>query len=363
MTAAEKKVEYISTQLENYKTQGANLLMPSTHIAGLSEFHQPIIETVQLSTDPNNGDVYQHDDAAPGPNKKWRPTKQALMKLSVCAGVIWSPTESRRIDNGADRNYIAYRAVGGIKKADGQPVFFSAEYDLDFEVVAEELKTNYEMKAKYLKKDNGQRAATDKEKVEYVEYCVNRDLLQKRKNKLKLCEAGAMNRVLRMLLGLKQTYTTKELEKPFVMARIVFRPDFTDATVKKQFVDASIKAMTGIYGPAAIAQDAKAAEPIDITTIAKEDDDKQPPNNTNGDETKSAPEESAVVDFHNSDETSQCVTLTKMAFQKGYDLVAYMEKCQCNKLTDFKAEKRVDIFKHLLSLPDKGAEPKQDVPY
>lgn len=350
-------VEDISKQLETYKTAGANLLMPSTHIAGLSEFHQPIIETVKLSSDPNDGDVYAHDDAPAGPSKKWRPTKQALMKLSVCAGVIWSPTESRRIDNGADRNYIAYKAVGGIKKADGQPVFFSAEYDLDFEVVAEELKTSYEMKAKYLKKDNGQRNANDKEKVEYVEYCVNRDLLQKRKNKLKLCEAGAMNRVLRMLLGLKQTYTTKELEQPFVMARIVFRPDFTDAAVKKQFVDASIKAMTGIYGPGALDQEVRKAEAIDITPLAKEDD---PPSR----DTNPTAEESAMIDFQNSDELGQCKSLTNIAQQKGYDLAGYLKRAKVSTLADFTKEKREDFFKHLLSLPDRGdTKPKDDIPY
>lgn len=356
MTAAEKKVEDISTQLETYKKQGANLLMPSTHIAGLSEYHQPVIETVKLSTDPNNGDVYQHDDAAAGPNKKWRPTKQALMKLSVCAGVIWSPTESRRIDNGADRNYIAYKAVGGIKKADGQPVFFSAEYDLDFEVVAEELKTNYEMKAKYLKKDNGQRQATDKEKVEYVEYCVNRDLLQKRKNKLKLCEAGAMNRVLRMLLGLKQTYTTKELEQPFVMARIVFRPDFTDAAVKKQFVDASIKAMTGIYGPGAVAQDVRATDPIDVTPIS--DDDKTP---ENGNDAK--PEGlSLLVDFQNADDKAQCLALQGRAEVTGYDLMDYLKRSQTANLLAFTAQQRIGLYKHLLSLPEKETK-TATVPY
>ena len=354
MTAAEKKVEDISTQLETYKKQGANLLMPSTHIAGLSEYHQPVIETVKLSTDPNNGDVYQHDDAAAGPNKKWRPTKQALMKLSVCAGVIWSPTESRRIDNGADRNYIAYKAVGGIKKADGQPVFFSAEYDLDFEVIAEELKTNYEMKAKYLKKDNGQRQATDKEKVEYVEYCVNRDLLQKRKNKLKLCEAGAMNRVLRMLLGLKQTYTTKELEQPFVMARIVFRPDFTDAAVKKQYVDASIKAMTGIYGPGAVAQDVRATDPIDVTPIS--DDDKTP---ENGNDAK--PEGlSLLVDFQNADDKAQCLALQGRAEVTGYDLMDYLKRSNTANLLAFTAQQRIGLYKHLLSLPEKQPE---NVPY
>lgn len=363
--SGEELVKDISTALEKYKAAGANLLMPSTHIAGLSEFHQPIIETVQLSTDPNDGDVYQHDDAKQGPEKKWRPTKQALMKLSVCAGVIWSPTESKRIDNGADRNYIAYKAVGGIKKADGQPVFFSAEYDLDFEVIAEELKTNYEMKAKYLKKDNGQRQATDKEKVEYVEYCVNRDLLQKRKNKLKLCEAGAMNRVLRMLLGLKQTYTTKELEQPFVMARIVFRPDFTDAAVKKQFVDASIKAMTGIYGPAALDQEVRKSDPIDVTPLGKEDDEQPPESNGEGQIPKGEPGnfDAVVTAFTSTDENSQCVAMTKLAFQKGYDLVAYMEKCKRGKLSEFPAEKRADIYKHLLSLPDKGTNQKDDVPY
>jgi hypothetical protein len=352
-------VEDISKQLETYKTAGANLLMPSTHIAGLSEFHQPIIETVKLSSDPNDGDVYAHDDAPAGPSKKWRPTKQALMKLSVCAGVLWSAEQSRRIDNGAERNYIAYKAVGGIKKADGQPVFFSAEYDLDFEVVAEELKTNYEQKTKSITAEWMQKKSA-KEKAEYVDFCVNRDLLQKRKNKLKLCEAGAMNRVLRMLLGLKQTYTTKELEQPFVMARIVFRPDFNDAAVKKQFIDASIKAMTGIYGPAALDQEVRKAEAIDITPLAKEE---EPPDNGTGG-THPTAEESAIIDFQNSDELGQCKALTNMANQKGYDLSGYMKKSNRVKLTDFPKAKREDFFKHLLSLPDKNDKaPKDDIPY
>jgi hypothetical protein len=359
--ATQKKVDDITTALEKYKQAGANLLMPSTHIAGLSEFHQPVIETVLLSTDPNNGDVYAHDDAAAGAGKKWRPTKQALMKLSVCAGVIWSPTESKRIDNGADRNYIAYKAVGGIKKADGQPVFFSAEYDLDFEVLAEELRANYEQKTKSITAEWMQKKSA-KEKAEYVDFCVNRDLLQKRKNKLKLCEAGAMNRVLRMLLGLKQTYTTKELDQPFVMARIVFRPDFTDAAVKKQFVDASIKAMTGIYGPAALDQEVRKSEPIDITPLGKEEEEKQPESSTN--QGQPTAEESAIIDFQNSDELGQCKALTNTATAKGYDLAGYIKRAQVKDLTGFSKEKRADFFKHLVSLPDKGdTKQKDDIPY
>ncbi len=362
MTAeTKKKVEDISTELEKFKTAGANLLMPSTHIAGLSEWMQPILETVLISSDPNIGDVYAHDNEKEGLNKKWRPTKQALMRLSVCAGVIWSPSETKRVDNGADRNYIAYKAVGGIKKADGQPVFFSAEYDMDFEVLAEEIRANYEGKAKFLKKDNGQRQATEQEKKEYVEFCVSRDLLQKRKNKLKLCEAGAMNRVLRMLLGLKQTYTTKELAQPFVMARIVFKPDFTDKAVRDKFLDASIKSMTGIYGSGAVDQEVRKSEPIDITPLGKEEEEKQPESSAN--QGQPTAEESAIIDFENSDDLGQCKALTNTATAKGYDLADYFKRTGFKSLADLAKEKRADFFKYLLSLPDKDAKPNPEAPY
>jgi hypothetical protein len=366
MTAKEQD---ISTQLETYKKQGCNLLMPSTHIAGLSEFHQPIIETVTLSTDPNMGDVYPHDDANASdekgnvnPSKKWRPTKQALMKLSVCAGVIWSPTESKRADDGHSREYISYKAVGGIKKADGQPVFFSAEYDLDFEVMAEELRTQYEGKAKWLKKGKGrdERKATDEEKKEYVDYCVNRDLLQKRKNKLKLCEAGAMNRVLRMLLGLKQTYTTKELEQPFVMARIVFRPDFNDAAVKKQFVDASIKAMTGIYGPAALDQEVRNSKPIDITPLPEDEEPPEPETKPPAGELEVSTGESQQVDFEKLSKEKQNEVITNLAVKVGYVLSGYMTRCNVKTLDEVTGPAKLGLYNHLLSLRQPNMA---DVPY
>ena len=92
----------LTSQLEVYKKQGANLLMPSTQIEGLSEFHAPVIETVTLSANPNDGDVYPHSDEEDTSKQKFRLTKQALMKLSVCAGIIWSTEHTRRVDDGAN---------------------------------------------------------------------------------------------------------------------------------------------------------------------------------------------------------------------------------------------------------------------
>lgn len=238
-----KQEEGIYFEIEKARTAGANLLMPSTRIEGLSEFHSPVLEMVKISANPDDGDVYDHDNVdASSPKKKYRLTKQAIMKLTVCAGVIWSPSESKRVDNRSDRNYICYQAVGGIKKADGTPVFFKAESDLDFELVDQELRELYEGKAKWLKKGEkpNERPATAQEKAEYIEYCVKRDLLQKRKFGLRLCEASAMNRVARELLGLKQAYTKTELAQPFVMVRIVFKPDYNDKQVKAAILDAHI---------------------------------------------------------------------------------------------------------------------------
>lgn len=360
----------LQVQLETYKKDGANLLMPSTHIAGLSEFHQPVIETVQLSTNPEDGDVYPHDTASTGDKKKWRPTKQALMKLSVCAGVIWSPTASRRIDNQSDRNYIAYKAVGGIKKADGQPVFFSAEYDMDFEVIQEELKETYQKKAANMKDKN------DKQKAEYVDYCVNRDMLQKRKFKLRLCEAGAMNRVLRMLLGIKQAYTTEELKKPFVMARIVFRPDFNDKEVKKALTDAYVKAARGIYGPDSVTSEIKNSEPIDVTPIEEPpaDPSETPEERERASRhTKLEPQDMGskeadpVEIFKRCGAELQGQQIETLAKQKGYDLVGYLTRAKKLSSANLTDEKRVQLYAYLLTMPDKdgkpGIEADDDVPF
>jgi hypothetical protein len=37
----------VTRELEKYKAEGANILMPSIHIAGMSEFHSAVVETVR----------------------------------------------------------------------------------------------------------------------------------------------------------------------------------------------------------------------------------------------------------------------------------------------------------------------------
>ena len=199
-------------------------------------------------------------------------------------------------------------------------------------------------------------------------YCVQRDMLQKRKHKLKLAESGAMSRVVREILGLKNAYTVAELAKPFVMARIVFRPDYNDKDVKEKMLQAHIQAMTGIYGPAIANNAQKETTPIDITPISDDpelsDNASDAPPETVADE-ELTPEEKQILDFENADNLSQNAALTNLAFQVKYNLGDYMTRAKAKDLNEFPKERRLNLFKHLLSLqrPAQTQELVDDVPF
>lgn len=330
----------ITLALDKAKKEGANLLLPSTTLETLSEFHQPVIDSVVLSSEADDGDIYLQEKGTGKKPSKYAIAKQGLLKLSNCAGVIWHPTETRRTDNRADRNYVSYQAVGGVRKTDGTPIFFKAEYDVDFEVVEDEIREQYRLKAQKYESAKGDEdykwwhKKSKQEKADYLENCVRRDLLQKRKHKLKLAETGAMNRVIRALLNLKNTYTKAELQKPFVIARIVLKPDYNDPEVKRLLVEASVKAMTQIYGPESASdifqpvdlphevaiEELKNVSPDTTESGAADEDpgDLEPDGEAMGD--------SLEVDFQNQDNEGKIKTLLLLAHQKDYDVAKKLKK-------------------------------------
>lgn len=358
METAVQKSDGFRLALERAKKENVNLLMPTIHMEGLSEFHAPVLESVTLSADPRDGDVYPHSDEEDKDKQKWRPTKQALMKLSVCAGIIWSVEGCRRVDDMSNRNYMCYQAVGGIRKADGSPVFFKAVYDMDFEVLEEDFREQYQKKAKAKNKDGKLYRPTEKEQQEYVEYCVKRDMLAKRRHALKLCEAGAMNRVVREILSLKQAYTKAELEKPFVMARIIFKPDYSDKEVKRAILDAHVKAMVGVYGNVMerVKEDQGCAM-IDVTP--RKDEEEEPGNGAASQPPPDDPPptaEAMLADYMASERAEKERAVFAMAKKKGYDLNAWMGRAKLKAVAEIEPGKLLDLFRHLLSLPEKNQE-------
>jgi hypothetical protein len=352
----DNKSVVVNLELEKAKKEGANMLLPTTRIGGVSAFHAPVVDYVKLSPDIADGDAYKHDE------NKFIITKQGLMKLSVCAGIIWNMAETKRVDNRGDRNYVAFQAVGGIRKLDGEPVFFKSEYDLDFEVLEEELTRQFELKAKNM------RNKSDEDKRQYVDYCVKRDLLFKRRHKVKLAESGALLRVIRSLLGLKSTYSRKELEKPFVLLRITFKPDFNDPQIRKAMIQKSIESITGIYGGGHDDSDEMSlalasSPPIEISAENDHEDnpdviDVEPESNTGeqSEPVKEEPEEPKQThqkaDFMAADKDGQISTLQTLAKRKDYDL-----KQLKRPLDQFTNDQRQGFFDKLMEMPD------SDIPF
>jgi len=326
----------VPEEFEKLKQAGANILLNTERVETLSQFHKPVIDKVHLSSNPKDGDVYPAKSADKDEPSRFRLTHQALLKLSAAAVVEWHPIESKRIDRMNDRNYVAYRAVGGVRRPDGTPIFFSSEYDLDFEVVEEELRELYHNKCKTWNKP-------EDHKKNYIESSVKRDLISKRKHKVKLCEAGAKNRVIRKSLGIKNDYTKAELEKPFIIVRMELRPDYNDPEVKRQLVEAAIKSQTRIFGQSQLTQPLIELPPSEYHEVLQDPDDSEP---------DPEPEEEPPPDFENADGKSQIKMLKNMAKKKGYDL-----KQLKAPLKDFSEKHRIDFWNVLVDMKD------DDIPY
>jgi len=174
-----------------------------------------------------------------------------------------------------------------------------AEYDLDMEVVEEEMISQK-------KKD----------------WEIKKEMIAKRKNKLKLCESGAKDRVIRELLGIKATYPLEQIKKPFVILRITVRPDYTDKDVKRAMLAAAIQSMTGIYGGSIPAQ-IPYEEPIDVTDISREEPEEPEPPAPEApfDNPFAEPEKPPFIDeetdFKNCSRDEQNETIRAMLKRKG----------------------------------------------
>ena len=86
--------------------------MPTRELMEINEFCRPKLEEVQLSIEA--GEVYPLESAwAPEKCNKWALSKNGLLKLMQCAGVIIDPVHSHRTDHGTDKMYVSFQAAVG----------------------------------------------------------------------------------------------------------------------------------------------------------------------------------------------------------------------------------------------------------
>jgi len=205
-----------------------NVLGPRAMVyAGEGMRLRPII--VQVSADPNDGDVYKRDS-------KLALTKIGLMKLAEARGVVWSDTHSRRVDDAppcsacvekaeaAGRkpfcpHNVGFRAVGAWLDPAGQWQTHSAT---KYWLCDEEWK-------------EVERTVSDPDKVQA-------EFDKRYRDRLALAETKAKLRVIREV-GVKAAYNPEELAKGFLCVRV--EPDLTPEQTRQR----GLASASQIFGP------------------------------------------------------------------------------------------------------------------
>ena len=342
MENAVKSLEKFQAELEEYRKKNQyNVLVPTVTIQEISPFHKPVLEIVRINPDPKaGGEVYE---VVLG-SGSFSLRAVALNKIAFAAGIIWNAKNSGRTDDGNNPDIISYKAEAAVRKEDGTYMIRNAEYMLDLKVVGEEIRDSYEQKSQALMKEKKQKNEkwTEDDRKSYVEKSVKRDMLQKRKFRLQLASTGAMDRVIRLILGLKSTYKREELEKPFVVPKIAFSPDVSDPKVRDLLLRQGLDATNVLFGPSS-ERSMIDYQPehgvIDVTPTGAEDDDKKTP--------EKAPEPAQEKPFEEMDAKGQAEHLKKLMGKKGYD-----ESKLKKPVDSFTDVERVKFHDRLKGMPD-----------
>lgn len=230
----------IQAIIDEESGKGAFVFMPSPILSMDDSFYKPTIEIVTLRED----EVYSSQ-------KKFCIHYNGLLRLAAAASFEWSAIDTCRTDGRTDKMYCSFRAVGGVRKADGKVYFHKAEKDIDLEVIEMELEDKYNADWDKVKNCTGNDAWKKYGHSSMETFCaamVRRDMIQKRKNKLTLVESGAKARVIRFVLGLQSQYSQKNqvIDMPFVM--VSYSPNIKHPDVKRVLTKQLPESMSMIYG-------------------------------------------------------------------------------------------------------------------
>lgn len=369
----EDSIKAAREELRKAAEAGENLLMPSDSLNNVPAMHKVTVERVKLSPNPDDRDVYLQqgkEDDEDG-KKRFALTKDGLLKLSSCAGVQWDYDHSGRLDRMESPSYLSWRMVGAVQRLDGGWLPLQGSYDLDFDVIAEQVEEQKRSNASryWAKKDwwkKMDKAAQDA----YIMKKVREEVLMIKRHKVARCETGAMLRAIRGLLNVKGTYSVAELQKPFIIARLVFQPDYADPIIKAQAVALAFKAMQGVFGlpqgqaqfqPRQLPGSSIDMQPTDSGGYEMPEAERLEPEHVPEDLNEpwagNAPDpiELARNDYAGSDKRGKLEIINGLIKRKGYD----KSKLK-SPLEAYPEEKLQPFFDHLLSLPDKPAD--DDIP-
>lgn len=232
-------------RLEDYDTSKFNVLHPVVRVN--DQARSPVLveslSLVQITPDPIRGEVYNDFRYANERDGKFALSGLALNKIAQAAGIKWDIDRCRMVrwqtDPVTGHITAEYMAVGGIRQPNGEWQIEPATKVIDTAVEAEDLEETYKRK---LKAGRGKFTEDD------IPDMVRREILQLKRFLSGHVETKAKLRVIRALLSMKQVYTSAELQRPFVVPRLLYRPDLADPREHERVQLEGARAVRELYG-------------------------------------------------------------------------------------------------------------------
>lgn len=231
------------TIAQQYPPAQYNLLVPMQTVTEIADIQKPVMNSVSISTNLNDGEIYEMEKA----KDEWRDskgyvhkatpakyalTKKGLTKLMRAAGIkILSsrPVVPSTCQKCAEVN----RSIGKPIRCGGCP-----NKDVKHEVrisVPQLTGENVTIVAhKEIAVDDVTAGMTEKQRAEFMKF------------RSEMCESKALNRALRTAMQIKSSYLIEEFKKPFVVAYLV--PNLDNPAVREEAVKSMFGAANDLYG-------------------------------------------------------------------------------------------------------------------
>lgn len=243
--------------------QNVNLLLPTQTFGDIiGEYDRISLEVVSIDPDPEAGEVYEIVKAKGDKPARMALCKPPLDRLLSALGIILDPANTGVIESSPRKSRA--KATGAIRKPNGEWVVMTEEKTVDLDAFEDEIRLKQEEYAERgwpTGKWSGGRPVTEPwskhggepAKQQHIDLETRRAMITLRKFKDERAVTGARERLVKALVGLRNTYTTAELTRPFViprvttdMAKMLADPTLREAAAQK--ISGSIRA---IFGPGA----------------------------------------------------------------------------------------------------------------
>jgi len=300
--------------------EGCNLLLPMSTESQINPYYKLTAMQVQADVSENSGDIFKVGSVKKGDSwvDTFSPAKPLLMKLSTAAGIDFDPAHT--YGTRVSKNIYKAKARGAVRLPDGTFKTHSDEKTIDLDDEEDGFRLEFMDKSiEGITDDKAAKAAAkmfkgewvdaenkwgkeckaykiaDEDRQKYIDRSVMVNMTLLRKTAAEKAMTGAINRVIRALLGMKGQYTKAELLKPFAVLRMTFSPDYNNPEVRQAMLAQGLNSISNMFGITHIAgstQHDDEPEDVDIFSISDFDN----PAFASGEPVAPQPQTESIID-------------------------------------------------------------------